>query len=41
LENNTNSEVIIFEDKNGEISLDVSLENNTVWLSSEADGVTF
>jgi len=35
LENDKKSEVIIFEDKNGEISLEVSMENDTVWLSQK------
>ena len=35
MENDKKSEVIIFEDKNGEISLEVSMENDTVWLSQK------
>ena len=28
-----NNQIIIYEDTNGEVKLDVSLENETVWLS--------
>ncbi|MCF6340052.1 MAG: virulence RhuM family protein [Sulfurimonas sp.] len=34
-----NNEVLIYTDKNGEINLDVSLENETVWLSQKQMGV--
>ncbi len=29
------SEILIYTDENGEINLDVSLENETVWLSQK------
>lgn len=30
-----NNQVIIYEDSNGEVKIDVSLENETVWLSQK------
>ena len=35
------SEVIIYTDENGEINLDVSLENETVWLNQKQMGELF
>lgn len=39
--NSIDNKVIIFEDSNGNISLDVSLENDTVWLSQKQMEVLF
>ena len=35
MNNQTQSDIIIYKDANGEIKLDVSLENDTVWLSQK------
>ncbi len=35
MNNQINSDIIIYKDINGEIKLDVSLENDTVWLSQK------
>ena len=32
---NNKTELIIYQSKNGDIKLDVNLENETVWLSLE------
>jgi hypothetical protein len=36
-----NNQVLIYEDTNGEIKLDVSLENETVWLSQKQLEILF
>jgi hypothetical protein len=36
-----NNQIIIYEDTNGEVKLDVSLENETVWLSQKQLEVLF
>lgn len=36
-----NNQIIIYEDSNGEVKLDVSLENETVWLSQKQLEVLF
>lgn len=36
-----NNQVIIYEDTNGEVRLDVSLENETVWLSQKQMALLF
>lgn len=30
-----NNQVIIYEDTNGEVKIDVSVENNTLWLTQK------
>ena len=35
-----NSELVIYESKDGNIKLDVNLENETVWLSLEQMSTT-
>lgn len=39
--NETDSKIIIYEDENGQINLDVSLENETVWLSQKQLEILF
>ncbi|MFV0481273.1 MAG: hypothetical protein ACK5LP_04745 [Campylobacteraceae bacterium] len=36
-----NNKIAIFKDKNGEINLEVSLENDSVWLSQKQMEVLF
>jgi len=35
------NKIVIYEDKNGEIKLDVSFENDTLWLSQKQLEVLF
>ena len=35
------TKIVIYEDENGEIKLDVSLENDTLWLSQKQLEVLF
>lgn len=37
----THNQIIIYEDANGEIKLDVSLENETLWLSQKQMALLF
>lgn len=41
MNNQIKSDIIIYKDINGEIKLDVSLENDTVWLSQKQMEVLF
>ena len=41
MNNQIKSDIIIYKDANGEIKLDVSLENDTVWLSQKQMSLLF
>ncbi|MDQ1244225.1 MAG: hypothetical protein QG565_565, partial [Campylobacterota bacterium] len=41
MNNQINSDIIIYKDINGEIKLDVSLEGDTVWLSQKQMSLLF
>lgn len=41
MDNQINSDIIIYKDINGEIMLDVSLEDDTVWLSQKQMALLF
>lgn len=41
MNNQTKSDIIIYKDINGEIKLDVSLEDDTVWLSQKQMALLF
>ena len=41
MSNQLKSDIIIYKDINGEIKLDVSLENGTVWLSQKQMALLF
>ena len=41
IKNNSNSELVIYQTKNGEIKLDVNLINETVWLSANQMALIF
>lgn len=41
MNNQIKSDIIIYKDMNGEIKLDVSLEDDTIWLSQKQMSLPF